>query len=88
MTDTNTGYNGWKNRQTWNVALWFGNDYGLYTRAKEARAQFIRMGWKSGFNAARAKALVTAAFQTGKTPDGDELVGVNWAEIASAFNKF
>lgn len=23
-------YNGWKNYETWNVALWLGNDYGLY----------------------------------------------------------
>ncbi len=28
MTD-NT-YNGWTNYQTWNVALWLGNDQGLY----------------------------------------------------------
>ena len=24
-------YNGYKNRATWNVALWLCNDYGLYT---------------------------------------------------------
>ena len=29
-----TGYNGWKNRATWNVVLWLGNDYPLYNAAQ------------------------------------------------------
>ena len=32
MTDTT--YNGWKNHATSNVALWIGNDEGLYHFAK------------------------------------------------------
>lgn len=30
---TETGYNGWTNRQTWNCALWIGNDEPLYRAA-------------------------------------------------------
>jgi hypothetical protein len=37
------GYNGWENYQTWNVALWIGNDEGFYELGKEARnyADFV-----------------------------------------------
>lgn len=36
MVQVVEGYNGWKNYETWNVALWIGNDEGLYALAKKA----------------------------------------------------
>ncbi len=32
---SDTAYNGWKNYETWNVALWIGNDEGLHDTARE-----------------------------------------------------
>ena len=29
-------YNGWANYETWNVALWLGNDEGMYSLARRA----------------------------------------------------
>ena len=34
MTEDQT-YNGWTNYETWNVALWIGNDEFLYTQARK-----------------------------------------------------
>ena len=31
-----TTYNGWKNYETWNVALWMQNDEGFYGVAQQA----------------------------------------------------
>ena len=32
-----SAYNGWNNYETWNVALWIGNDEGLYQIALKCR---------------------------------------------------
>ena len=36
MTDVNETYNGWTNYETWQCALWLGNDEYLYSLAQEA----------------------------------------------------
>lgn len=33
-------YNGWKNRQTWNVALWLNNDEPIYREAVDYMKQY------------------------------------------------
>jgi hypothetical protein len=61
------GYNGWKNRPTWNIALWIGNDEGLYRVACEYVKQAKRVSYSR---------FVEFAFLVGeRTPDGVSFTG-------------
>ena len=65
-------YNGWKNYETWNVALWLGNDEGLYHFARE----FKHKGY-------RALALALGElFESGQTRDG-----VQWLDSSLDYDE-
>lgn len=59
-------YEGWKNRATWNVALWIANDEALYTKAvnyvKRCRREKRPISWTDFSTRTSLKHL--------KTPDG------------------
>lgn len=64
-------YNGWKNRATWNVALWVQNDEHLYQTAmnyiERCKREHIRVRW-GGF-------VVWSHLAGSSTPDGYEYQG-------------
>ena len=87
-------YNGWKNWETWNVALWLGNDEGLYSASKSL-ARALKDGKKiSGVD---AESIVRGLMPNG-TPDfrsehhgkrqGAALYrAVHWPSIAADLNE-
>jgi hypothetical protein len=90
MKMTTERYNGWKNWETWNVALWVGNEEGLY-RATRDEAQ------RKGFSAETAEEWAREIMPNG-TPDfksklhgkgkGARLYdAVDWDAIAEAWNE-
>ena len=71
-------YNGHRNRATWNVNLWIGNDEGLY----RAAVDFVR---NLGHRCTGADALdfMYQAFPEGVTPDGDRIALAHAPEVAA-----
>jgi hypothetical protein len=60
-------YNGWKNYETWNVALWINNDEGLYDLAETVA------GMEGDYNTFAQ--LMVNEFESNSTPDG-----VSWED--------
>lgn len=60
-----SGYNGWKNRETWNVALWINNDEELYRKAMNYVRRRKRLKLPISWTDFRNTSL-----RYSKTPDG------------------
>lgn len=67
MTTRNQPYNGHKNWAHWNVALWLGNDEGLYHAAMEYRGRKTPLG--KAYTPRRAAYLLQRDLPP-RTPDG------------------
>ena len=76
-------YNGYFNWETWNVCLWFDNEYNLYK-------EYTSMARREPFTAKTAKEYVTEIFPNGtpdfKTPPKSSYIDVDWQEVADCFN--
>jgi hypothetical protein len=82
---TQETYNGWPNRQTWNVMLWMDNDEGAYRAYREKVERYKAAGRRFGGVAARA---VCQAVFGDQTPDGVRLSSrVKWGAIAEAMRE-
>ena len=78
MTDTT--YSGWTNRETWNAALWMGNQYGTY----RVMVDLLEHSRNAG-DLADSMEHVMGTLWGSKTPDGESVQFVNWAEIADSW---
>lgn len=71
---TTKTYNGWRNRATWNTALWLTNDESIYrTMVDHFRDEPI--------DRASVRFFCNLLWPCCTTPDGDELADVYWPEI-------
>jgi len=74
-----TKYNGWTNRETWNVTLWLFND--------QPRYNWMVAQFPAGCTGAESAEAFCRSIFGKKTPDNCLLDNVNWQEVAEAINE-
>ncbi len=81
-----TTYNGWPNRETWNVMLWMDNEEGAYRYYRDKVN--ICKERKLRVSGVRAKNWVETCFGD-STPDGIKLDSskIRWGRIAEAMRE-
>jgi len=81
-----TTYNGWPNRETWNVMLWLDNEESAYRYYVERVRYHLAAGQK--ISGIRAKNIALAALGE-RTGDGISLYNnrIQWPAIAEAMRE-
>lgn len=64
-------YNGWKNRQTWNVSLWINNDEYLYNLA----VKFMNDSQIPDYRKTYKRFIICSGLAEDRTPDNIKFLG-------------
>lgn len=90
MSEQSTSYQGWPNYETWNAALWLGNDERAYNLLMNQLVfNVTNQQKKNGLGYDRAVESAAHKAYGDKTPDGVVLTPaktkVDWASIADSY---
>jgi hypothetical protein len=88
-------YNGWKNRETWAMALWLNNDEGFQNQVQELAEEARDEEYPASRLAEALESFIEELFDFDNISDNRQLFNmltdigslyrVNWYEIAQTF---
>lgn len=74
------GYNGWSNYETWNLALWLGNDEGSYNYWQEATQE----AWTASERSDDARIALARRLEAETEESAPDLGASPWADLLGA----